>query len=185
MKRMLLAVAVLGVSLGLGACAGTKEAQRDVESSVPGLSESTTGVVTDVSDNMLTVRTAEGEHKEVQFQRSAKTELVSAGQPYNWTDLNEGTPVRVKFESEAGAEKASKIEVLTGDEAQKVLAETGSEGSWSKPAPGSSPSGSETSPSAPSGGMDDSMDHGTMDHESSGPMGGTSEPDSSGGDDSL
>lgn len=114
----------IGLALGVWAwgCAGPKEAGRDIGAAIPGVAETQTGVVTEVREDFIAVRLP-GEAPEappVWFQRTADTRLVEDGQPANWTQLVEGTAVRVRFEAEPGPERAYEIEVLSGDEAEQI-----------------------------------------------------------------
>lgn len=118
-----LGVVVLAAVLGGVGCAGTKEAARDVESAVPGLSQKQEGVVTNVDRDAhrIAVKTVDGPTaQEVWFALTVDTELERDGQMVTWDDLDEGTPVRVSFEPAAGPEKTYKVEVLTGQEADEV-----------------------------------------------------------------
>ncbi|WP_152622555.1 hypothetical protein [Archangium violaceum] len=121
MKR--LGAVVLAAVLGGAGCAGTKEAARDVESAVPGLSQKEEGVVTNVdkdSHRIAVKSVSEPSAQEVWFALTPDTKLERDGQRVGWDDLDEGTPVRVSFEPAAGAEKTYKVELLTGQQAEEV-----------------------------------------------------------------
>jgi hypothetical protein len=118
-----LGAVVLAAVLGGAGCAGTKEAARDVESAVPGLSQKQEGVVTDVDKDAhrIAVKTvSEPAAREVWFALTPDTKLERDGQLVTWDELDEGTPVRVSFEPAAGAEKTYKVELLTGQKADEV-----------------------------------------------------------------
>ena len=113
---------LIGLTLGIWGCAGTREASKDISAVVPGVSETRTGVITEVRGNIIAVR-APGEDPAappVWFKRSVDTRLLENGQPANWTQLVEGTAVRVRYEPEPGPERAYQIEVLTGAEAEQI-----------------------------------------------------------------
>ncbi|KFA88933.1 hypothetical protein Q664_37755 [Archangium violaceum Cb vi76] len=118
-----LGAVVLAAVLGGAGCAGTKEAARDVESAVPGLSQKEEGVVTNVdkdSHRIAVKSVSEPSAQEVWFALTPDTKLERDGQRVGWDDLDEGTPVRVSFEPAAGAEKTYKVELLTGQQAEEV-----------------------------------------------------------------
>lgn len=122
-RAKVLGAVVLAAVLGGAGCAGTKEAARDVESSVPGLSQKDEGVVTDVDKDAhrIAVRSvSEPVGQEVWFSLTPKTKLERDGQLVTWDEITEGTPVRVSFEPATGAEKTYKVELLTGQKAQEV-----------------------------------------------------------------
>lgn len=115
--------AVLAAVLGGVGCAGTREAARDVEAAVPGLSQKQEGVVTNVDKDAhrIAVRSvSEPAAQEVWFALTVDTKLERDGQRVTWEDIDEGTPVRVSFEPAAGAEKTYKVELLTGQKAEEV-----------------------------------------------------------------
>ncbi|MCY1081765.1 hypothetical protein [Archangium lansingense] len=120
---MVLGAVALAAVLGGAGCAGTKEAKQDVESAVPGLSQKEEGVVTNVDKDAhrIAVKSvSEPAAQEVWFALTVDTKLERDGQIVTWDDLSEGTPVRVSFEPATGAEKAYRVEVLTGLEADEV-----------------------------------------------------------------
>ena len=120
--KVLGAVMLAAVLGGVG-CAGTKEAAKDVEAAVPGLSQKQEGVVTSVDKDAhrIAVKTVnEPAAQEVWFSLTVDTKLERDGQMVTWDDIDEGAPVRVSFEPAAGAEKAHKLEILTGQEADEV-----------------------------------------------------------------
>ncbi len=126
MKRglwVIVAVAAAGLQL---ACAGTREAMADVRGAIPGLEETESGVVMAVRRDVIAVQliTPEAE-KPVLFSRQEGTVVVRDGQPFDWNQLTEGTPVRVSFEPATGAERVFRVEVLTGREAQRVREQAG------------------------------------------------------------
>ncbi|WP_375767886.1 hypothetical protein NR798_40400 [Archangium gephyra] len=119
----ILGAVMLAAVLGGVGCAGPKEAARDVEAAVPGLSQKQEGVVTDVDKDahriaLKTVDKPAGQ--EVWFALTPDTKLERDGQLVTWDDIHEGTPVRVSFEPAAGAEKTYKVELLTGQKADEV-----------------------------------------------------------------
>ena len=118
-----LGAAVLAAVLGGVGCAGPKEAARDVEAAVPGLSQKQEGVVTNVDKDAhrIAVKTVdEPAAQEVWFALTVDTKLERDGQMVTWDDIDEGTPVRVSYEPAAGAEKTYKVEILTGHQADEV-----------------------------------------------------------------
>ncbi|WPB78815.1 hypothetical protein KYC5002_06565 [Archangium violaceum] len=122
-RAKVLGAVVLAAVLGGAGCAGTKEAARDVESAVPGLSQKEEGVVTNVDKDAhrIAVKSvSEPVGQEVWFALTPETKLERDGQLVTWDDLDEGTPVRVSFEPAAGAEKTYKVELLTGQRAEEV-----------------------------------------------------------------
>ncbi|WNG61037.1 hypothetical protein F0U59_44765 [Archangium gephyra] len=122
-RAKVLGAVVLAAVLGGAGCAGTKEAARDVESAVPGLSQKEEGVLTDVDKDAhrIAVKSvSEPSGQEVWFALTPDTKLERDGQLVTWDDLDEGAPVRVSFEPAAGAEKTYKVELLTGQRAEEV-----------------------------------------------------------------
>ena len=122
-RAKVLGAVVLAAVLGGAGCAGTKEAARDVESAVPGLSQKEEGVVTNVDKDAhrIAVKSvSEPSAQEVWFALTPDTKLERDGQLVTWDDLDEGAPVRVSFEPAAGAEKTYKVELLTGQKAEEV-----------------------------------------------------------------
>ncbi len=122
-RAKVLGAVMLVAVLGGAGCAGTREAARDVESAVPGLSQKQEGVVTDVDKDAhrIAVRTVnEPAAQEVWFALTPDAKLERDGQLVTWDEIDEGTPVRVSFEPAAGAEKTYKVELLTGQKADEV-----------------------------------------------------------------
>ncbi|PTL84204.1 hypothetical protein [Vitiosangium sp. GDMCC 1.1324] len=120
--KVLGAVALAAVLGGVG-CAGPKEATKDVEAAVPGLAQKREGLVTNVDrkDNRIEVNDVDHPGApDAWFALSPKTKLERDGQMVTWDDIHEGTPVRVSFEPEVGAEKTYKVEILTGVKADEV-----------------------------------------------------------------
>lgn len=97
--------------VGVFGCATAKQ--------VVGMRDTVTGVVTDRQEQTVEVRNSETQQT-AWFQRTPETVLVRENQPMDWSELEEGMPVRVSYEPEAGAERAVRVEVLTGAEAEKV-----------------------------------------------------------------
>ncbi|HYO54505.1 hypothetical protein [Archangium sp.] len=118
-----LGAVVLAAVLGGVGCAGTKEAVRDVEAAVPGLSQKHEGVVTNVDKdaNRIAVKAVDDPSvQEVWFALTPDTKMERDGQMVTWDDIDEGTPVRVSFEPAAGPERTYKLEILTGQKADEV-----------------------------------------------------------------
>ncbi len=118
-----LGMVVLGAVLGGVGCAGTKEAARDVQSSVPGLSHKEEGVVTNVDKDAsrIAVKSVnDPAAPEVWFALTPDTRMERDGQMVTWDDFDEGTPVRVSFEPATGPEKTLSLEILTGQKADEV-----------------------------------------------------------------
>lgn len=112
------ALGTLGFTFG---CAGTKEAGKDVGAAIPGVYQHRDGVITGVQGNNVAVADANNPNEPVAwFHVAADTKIERSGQRVELSQLSEGTAVRVSFEPATGAEKTSKIEVLTGDQAQQV-----------------------------------------------------------------
>lgn len=112
------AAVALGVAWG---CAGPREAVADVEEVVPGLEETRTGVVTEVEEDRIAVTVVdEPMPQPVWFERIESTRVQRGGMALSWTEVTEGTPVRVHFEPATGAERTFRVEVLTGQEAEEV-----------------------------------------------------------------
>lgn len=131
MKRILL-VATGIATLALAGCAGSKEAKRDAEETVAGMEATKEGMVVAVREDRITVRDMSSSQGEtIDFQRTSETDLVRGDEPFSWTELSQGMPVRVSYDSDAGPEKATKVEILTGSEAEKIRSKSGS--GWSKP----------------------------------------------------
>lgn len=107
----------------LAGCAGTQEATRDVQDIVPGVSQKETGLIQSVGHNQVSVVGIANQPGSVTFSVSPKTVVVRENQRIELSQLEAGTPVRVAFESTAGAERATTIEVLTGEAADKVRRE--------------------------------------------------------------
>ncbi len=118
-----LGAVVLAAVLGGAGCAGTKEAKKDIEAVVPGLSQSREGVVTDVDmdAHRIAVRSVDAPSEpEAWFALSGDTKLERDGQLVSMDELSEGMPVRVSYEPATGPEKTYKVEVLTGEKAEEV-----------------------------------------------------------------
>jgi hypothetical protein len=112
------ALGTLGFAFG---CAGPKEASKDVTAAIPGVSQHRDGVITGVQGDNIAVADANNPNEPVAwFHVDADTKIERAGQRVALNQLSEGTAVRVSFEPATGAEKTSKIEVLTGAEAQQL-----------------------------------------------------------------
>jgi hypothetical protein len=120
-RRTVVLLGALG-ALGFGfGCAGTKEAGKDVSAAVPGVYQHRDGLVTKVEGNNVAVADANNPNEPVAwFNVGADTKIEREGQRVELSQLSEGTAVRVSFEPATGAEKTSKIEVLTGDKAQEM-----------------------------------------------------------------
>ncbi|MBX5484027.1 MAG: hypothetical protein IRZ16_19560 [Myxococcaceae bacterium] len=117
------AVAVLFLtSLGVG-CAGTKAAGRDIASEIPGVSHASDGLVQEASENRISVVGIKDQPGPISFQIGTDTRIEKDGQRVALSELKPGTPVRVTWSSSTGAEKAYRIQVLTGGEAAKVRSE--------------------------------------------------------------
>lgn len=124
-------VALLVLAAG---CAGTSEAKRDVEGAIAGIEESTEGMVVAVHGDELEVRSAEDpDAAPMRFERTADTDLVRNDRPFSWVELSEGMPVRVHFEAKGGSEQATRIEILTGPEADEVRRKASGRSGWSRP----------------------------------------------------
>ena len=134
MKRMW-KFGIGGLALVFAAgCAGTSEARRDAEGAIAGLEESSEGMVASVSEQWGEVQPADDPQGEpIRFERTGETDLVRNEQPMSWPELSEGMPVRVSYESEAGAEQAMRVEVLTGAEADEVREQVQGSSGWSRP----------------------------------------------------
>jgi hypothetical protein len=121
MKKLLLLAIVVG---GVLACSTTRKAGQAVSS--PVFRETREGVVRGISTNEIAVYSRGiSPAPTIWVRRTPSTELSMNGEPFNWDTLQEGTPVRVFYQPEAGAEQLLKLEVLTGSEAAKVKAEAG------------------------------------------------------------
>jgi hypothetical protein len=132
-KVALWALAV--AAAGLTACSGSKQAKHGVQSSVPFMNETTTGVVTANSGQQIAVYDPDHPTQQAWYQRMPDTVLERAGQPVNWTSIAEGTPVRVVYEPSTGAEHALRVEVLTGAEATSVREKVQGQQSQTMPPP--------------------------------------------------
>ncbi len=122
-RMKVLGAVVLGALLGGVGCAGPKEAARDVESSVPGLSQKSEGVVTrvDKEASRIAVKSVDDPAApEAWFALTPNTKLERDGRIATWDDLSEGTPVRVSYEPATGPERTYKLEILTGQKAEEV-----------------------------------------------------------------
>ncbi|MCY1020078.1 hypothetical protein [Pyxidicoccus sp. MSG2] len=119
-KTVVLLSALGALGFGFG-CAGAKEAGKDVGAAVPGVYQHRDGLVTKVEGNNVAVADANNPKEPVAwFNVGANTKIEREGQRMDLSQLSEGTAVRVSFEPATGAEKTSKIEVLTGDKAQEL-----------------------------------------------------------------
>lgn len=124
---------VVALALVAG-CAGSSEARRDAEGTIAGLEESKEGMIVALRQDALEVRDAENPNAEpIEFRRTADTDLLRNDQPFSWPELAEGMPVRVSFDPDAGAEEATRIEILTGSEAEEVRRRAGGSSGWSRP----------------------------------------------------
>lgn len=122
--RTILATALVGAVVA--GCASTPEPSPKAPTTGPTLEQTRTGFITAVRDQELQLFSPDvPESKTVWVARSESTEIVRDGQPIAWDELTEGAPVRVSFEPAAGAEKASRIEVLTGQEAERLRSSLG------------------------------------------------------------
>ncbi|QSQ23592.1 hypothetical protein JY651_00985 [Pyxidicoccus parkwayensis] len=121
MRKTVMLLGALG-ALGLGmGCAGTKEAGKDVSAAIPGVYQHRDGVITQVHGNNIAVADANNLNEPVAwFNINANTKIERDGKRVELSQLSEGTAVRVSFEPATGAEKTSKIEVLSGDQAQQL-----------------------------------------------------------------
>lgn len=122
-----LGAVVLAAVLGGVGCAGSKEAARDVEAAVPGLSQKREGLVSSVDKDHSRIEVKDANNPnapQAWFALTPETKLERDGQLVTWDDLHEGTPVRVSFEPAAGDEKTYKVEILTGEKAGEVKAKT-------------------------------------------------------------
>jgi hypothetical protein len=115
--RVVLAAACAYVAAG---CAGTKEATKDVQDIVPGVSQTETGLIQIVGRNQISVVGSANAGQPVTYNIGPKTIVIRGSERVEVSQLEPGTPVRVAFESTAGPEHATKIEVLTGAEADQV-----------------------------------------------------------------
>lgn len=128
--KLMGAVALAAVLGGVG-CAGTKEAKRDVEAAVPGLSQKREGLVVsvDAKRNLVEVNDVNNPAAPpAWFALTPGTRLERQGQRVNLNDISEGTPVRVSYEPATGPEEAYTIEVLTGEKADEVRLKAQHEG---------------------------------------------------------
>lgn len=126
-----LGAVVLAAVLGGAGCAGPKEAKRDVEAAVPGLSQKREGVVTNVDKDHSRIEVKDVNNpssSEAWFALTPDTKMERDGHLVTWDDLHEGTPVRVSYEPAAGAEKTYKVEILTGEKAGEVKAKADMQG---------------------------------------------------------
>jgi hypothetical protein len=114
-------LAALAAVLGAVGCAGTREAGRDVQAIIPGLEQTRVGVVTNVQGQNIAVASVEDPAAPAAwFNVGADTTVERNGQRVELGMLEEGTPVRVRFEPATGPERAMRVEVLTGAEAEQV-----------------------------------------------------------------
>lgn len=121
MRRSTLLIAAIALAAtGLYGCAGPKEAVQDVAQATPGLSAKDTGVIEQVEGNRIAIRSAEKPGGVAWYQRTDDTKITEKDRPLDWANLEEGDAVRVSFESQKGAERLYKLEVLTGGDAAKV-----------------------------------------------------------------
>lgn len=82
------------------------------------------GVITDVEENRIAVRSIEeGGVQEVWLRRSVDTKLERGGQPIDWHELEEGQPVRVSFTPASGDEQLIELDVLEGTQGDRVKSE--------------------------------------------------------------
>ena len=128
--KLMGAVALAAVLGGVG-CAGPKEAGKDVEAAVPGLSEKREGLVTNVDKNANLIEVKDVDNPAAPpawFALTPGTKLERDGRLVSINDLSEGTPVRVSFEPATGPEKTYKVEVLTGAKADEVRVKAEHEG---------------------------------------------------------
>jgi len=134
MKRMWMLGVGVGALLVAAGCAGTSEAKRDVEGAIPGVESTREGMVVEVRQDSIAVQDAENpDAPPVRFQRTEETDLVRNDQPFSWPELSEGMPVRVHYDEATGAEQATRIEILTGAEADEVRSKARGSTGWSRP----------------------------------------------------
>jgi hypothetical protein len=127
MIKRITASALLGAgALAVGAgCAGTSEAKRDVTAAVPMVEQNWKGVVlrVDTQTDRISVRTTDsGEPvQSAWFSIQSDTKVERDGKRVELREIQPGDPVRVGFEPAVGAERAYKVQILTGAEADEVL----------------------------------------------------------------
>ena len=133
MKRMLLLG--MGVAaLAFAGCAGSKEEKRGEQTAAKQAESSKEGTIVSVQEDTITVRDAENpQGRTIRFQRTAETDIVRDDRPFSWTQLSQGMPVRVSYAPVAGEERATRVEVLTGSEAEQVRSRAGESGGWERP----------------------------------------------------
>ncbi|HCF61027.1 MAG TPA: hypothetical protein DFS52_23905 [Myxococcales bacterium] len=123
MRTILAAALLSGVVAG---CASTPERSPEATTTGPTVEQTRTGLITAMRAQELQLFSPDvPESKTIWVARDESTEIVRDGQPIAWDELPEGAPVRVSFEPAAGAEIASRIEVLTGQEAEQVRSSLG------------------------------------------------------------
>lgn len=118
-KAVVLA-ALAAVVGGVMGCAGPREARRDVASFIAP-SQTRLGVVTNIQGQNIAVASVEDPAAPAAwFNIGAETTVERNGQRVELGMLEEGTPVRVQFEPATGPERTTRVEVLTGPEAEQV-----------------------------------------------------------------
>lgn len=125
--RKLAALAVAMLALGLIGCSGSKESQREDEvARAPAEpTEPMAGVVTSVDGQriILDVGDSPGEG-DMLFERTTRSLVIREGREASWEDLHEGDAVRVMWDRGVfGPDRAARVEVLEGDEAEQVRRE--------------------------------------------------------------
>lgn len=166
MKRILL-VAMGVAALALVGCAGSKEEKRGVEKTASMNETTTEGTVVAVEEDTITVRDAKNpQGQTLKLRRTSDTDLVRDDRPFSWTEISQGMPVRVSYEADSGPGRATRVEVLTGSEAEQVRNKAG--GSWQKPEGITRPRGQGGPPPVDRPSGDGGTEGNGMEHDSSG-----------------
>lgn len=80
-----------------------------------------TGVVAQIAEDQIAVTAVDAPSaKPAWFQILSSTRIEQSGEDVKWIRITEGTPVRVRYEPAAGAERTFALEILTGLEGEEV-----------------------------------------------------------------
>jgi hypothetical protein len=108
----------------LAGCASTKETTKGTGTTSGTVTQTREGLVTAVRGQQVEVYSpAATESRTIWMKRTDETEITRDGNRISWSELQSGTPVRISVKPDIGAERAIRVQVLTGAEADKLRAQ--------------------------------------------------------------